>query len=259
MSLNNKNNNNNNNISQNNKSLKPTFSKISESSVKMDSKPQNLKKECLFSDLKNVESKTSTQTYDISSKLNCENVEYEQEVDANVLTIQFEFLKEKVAYATGDPFICKQCEAFLNQFSILSPIKDSEKYIWECEFCSFKNEISIENEEIPKTDCIDYFVQSKSQIDKNFKNSSYNDEEKIIFTFDTSGSMCVSEPVTGKHKFKGNTNLESQNNELKKFGDNSDQFFGKNSRNVTYISRLQCLQAAIENNLESMKHLTPNV
>jgi len=204
-------------------------------------------------------SKPISKTYDISQKTGNSNMEYEHEVDSNVLTVKFEFLKEKVGYSTGDPYICKQCEAFLNQFSVLSPLENSEKCIWECEFCNFKNEIAIEAEEIPKTDCIDYFIQSKSQTDKNFKNSSYNDEEKVIFTFDTSGSMCVSEPVVGKHKFKGNANFESNMKELQKFGDNSDQHFGNTSKNVTYISRLQCLQAAIENNLENMKTLTPNV
>ena len=199
------------------------------------------------------------QTYDISSKIQAENLEYEQEVDSNVLTIQFEFLKDKVGYATGDPYICKGCEAFLNQYSVLSPVENSDKFNWECEFCSFTNEIAIETEEIPKTECIDYFLQGKSMTDKNFVNSSYTDDQKVIFTFDTSGSMCVSEPVTGKHKFKGNTQFENNVKELKKFGDNSDQHFGNNSKNVTYISRLQCLQAAIENNLENMKTLTPNV
>ena len=134
-------------------------------------------------------------TYTISNDLLQNNVEYEKEVDSNVLTIRFGFLKEKVGYATGDPFICKTCEAYFNQHSRLNPIENSEKSIWECEFCSFNNEIMIESEEIPKSDCIDYFVQSKSQNDKNFKNSNYNDDEKVIFTFDTSGSMCF--PVTG--------------------------------------------------------------
>ena len=78
----------------------------------------------------------------------------------------------------------------------------------------------------------------------------------MIFCFDISGSMCVSSPVTGKHKLKGN-NLDKKRKDLMAFSDGSDQFFG-GSRNVTYISRLQCLQAAIESNLSNLMKVSPN-
>jgi len=200
--------------------------------------------------------------YDICSKLNSQNVEYNLEVDCNVIKIQFDDLKEKMEHATGDPYICKGCEAILNKYSYLWPISNSDKYTWDCEFCGYKNELMIEPEEIPETICVEYFIYSKNMCDKNFinTNSSYNYDDKVIFTFDTSGSMCVTEPVIGNHVFKANSKLEEENNELRKsFGENSNQFYGKLNKNVTYVSRLQCLQSAIEKNLESMKKLTPNV
>jgi hypothetical protein len=179
---------------------------------------------------------------------------YEHEVDTNVFSINFEFLKDKVAYATGDPITCT-CEAVLNIHSKISPIQDSDKQLWLCEFCGASNEIFIEKEEIPSADCIDYFVQSISQLKQGY---NYNDEASLIFCFDISGSMCVSSPVTGKHKFKGNT-LEKNMKDLMAFSDGSDQFYGGfNSRNVTYISRLQCLQAAIESNLSNLLKVSPN-
>ena len=36
------------------------------------------------------------------------------------------------------------------------------------------------------------------------------------------------------------------NDEFKKFGDGSDQFLNSNERNQTYVSRMQCLQAAVD-------------
>ena len=117
-----------------------------------------------------------------------QKVIYEHEVDTNVFSINFEFLKDKVAYATGDPVSCK-CEAILNIHSKIEKIENSEKHLWLCEFCGEKNEIFIEKEEIPSADCIDYFVQSISQLKKSF---NYNDEANLIFCFDFSGSMCVS-------------------------------------------------------------------
>jgi hypothetical protein len=180
---------------------------------------------------------------------------YEHEIDTNILTIKFDFLKDKVGYATGDPFYCKECQAVLNKYSKLEPIPDSYKSIWVCEFCNVSNEITIEKEEFPTSDCIDYFVQSYSQINNNLKDFNYNDEQSLIFCFDISGSMCVSTPIEGKHKFKG-CYLDKTVKDLMAFSDRSDQFIG--NRNVTYISRLQCLQAAIENNLNNIVKAAPS-
>lgn len=55
--------------------------------------------------------------------------------------------------------------------------------------------------------------------------------------------MCVSSPVDGKVNIKGDKRNELA--EFKKFGDGSDQFLD-GERNVTYVSRMQCLQAAID-------------
>jgi hypothetical protein len=184
-----------------------------------------------------------------------ENKVYKHEVDTNVLSIKFEFLQDKVAYALGDPVKCK-CDAILNKGSQLERVNDSEKKIWICEFCGEKNEIFLEDAEIPKDDCIDYFVQNVNQLKGN-KGYNYNDDQTLIFCFDISGSMCVSSPVQGKHQFKGN-NLQKSFKDLMSFSDGSDQFFGGTNRNVTYISRLQCLQAAIESNLSNILKNAPN-
>jgi hypothetical protein len=37
-----------------------------------------------------------------------------------------------------------------------------------------------------------------------------------------------------------------------KFGDGSDQFISNSEKNVTYVSRMQCLQAAIEQQIKDM-------
>jgi hypothetical protein len=192
--------------------------------------------------------------YDLKN-LKTENKVYEHEIDTNIITLKFNFLKDKVAYATGDPVYCKGCSAVLNKFSKLEPIPDTYKTLWNCEFCNSINEITIEKEEIPTSDCIDYFVQSYTQINNNLKNFNYNDEQSLIFCFDVSGSMCVSTPIDGKHKFKG-CYLDKTIKDLMSFGDGSDQHYG--NKNVTYISRLQCLQAAIENNLTSICKAAPS-
>ena len=152
--------------------------------------------------------------------------------------------------------------SILNNNSKLKVIEKIEKdenpntTLWECEFCYFSNMIQIEPEEIPKTDIIDYFVMSKNQVKSN--NFNFSDEKSIVFCFDVSGSMCVTTPIKGKHKFKGNT-IDKELQELMKFSDGSDQNFDTSEQGKTYISRMQCLQAAIESNLSIMKDSSPNV
>jgi len=56
--------------------------------------------------------------------------------------------------------------------------------------------------------------------------------------------------VAGKHSIKGDK-LAQMNSELRKFGDGSDQRL-QGEKNVTYISRMQCVQAAVDNQLTEM-------
>lgn len=181
---------------------------------------------------------------------------HHHEIDTNVLTFKFNFLKEKVAFATGDPYYCKKCKAILNKYSNLEKktINNSEVYVWKCEFCEDVSELPhLEKEEIPVEDCVDYFVQNVSQIKKDL---NFSDEKSIIYCFDTSGSMCVSEPLSGKHNVKGEY-LSKYKQDLMKFSDGSSQFYDGNSGGVTYVSRLQCLQAGIESYLSEMSKAAP--
>lgn len=63
--------------------------------------------------------------------------------------------------------------------------------------------------------------------------------------------MCVSQEIRGKHKLKGDKTGAMQ--DLMKFSDGSDQFL-QGERNVTYVSRMQCLQAAIDQQITDMKN-----
>lgn len=71
-----------------------------------------------------------------------------------------------------------------------------------------------------------------------------NKETSIVFCIDMSGSMCCSQPVQGKFNIKGDKTKGLM--DLMKFSDGSDQFMTNAEKNVTYVSRMQCLQAAID-------------
>jgi len=66
-----------------------------------------------------------------------------------------------------------------------------------------------------------------------------NKEISVVFCIDQSGSMCCSQPIQGKFKLKGDKTSEMA--ELMKFSDGSDQFMSQGEKNITYVSRMQCL------------------
>lgn len=69
---------------------------------------------------------------------------------------------------------------------------------------------------------------------------------------DISGSMCVTQPVKGKHKIKGDKVSELHAQMMREFGDGSDQFMTHGEKGVTYVSRIQCVKAAIDSQIGDM-------
>eukprot|EP00343_Euplotes_focardii_P007439 CAMPEP_0205819948 /NCGR_PEP_ID=MMETSP0206-20130828/2483_1 /ASSEMBLY_ACC=CAM_ASM_000279 /TAXON_ID=36767 /ORGANISM="Euplotes focardii, Strain TN1" /LENGTH=578 /DNA_ID=CAMNT_0053114125 /DNA_START=243 /DNA_END=1978 /DNA_ORIENTATION=- len=114
---------------------------------------------------------------------------------------------------------------------------------------TLKNVVNLEKEEIPTDDAVNYILEIDEEKQKKSKS-----DVSVIFCLDVSGSMCVTTPVDGKMKIKGDRLNEIQ--DLMKFSDGSDQFF-KEKKNLTYISRLQCVQAAIESQIMNMAEKEP--
>ena len=73
----------------------------------------------------------------------------------------------------------------------------------------------------------------------------------VLFVVDTSGSMCVTSEVPGSVTLKGDR--RSTNNKLRReHGGDNNQFLPGQSRDVTYVSRMQAVQAAINAQIEAM-------
>ncbi|CDW86904.1 type a von willebrand factor domain-containing protein [Stylonychia lemnae] len=192
---------------------------------------------------------------------------FKQEVDTNVFNISMQTLKKDSELATGDPVFCKQCNACFNFYSQVTQqakemikvqnyeeeVKGDEVYeqsvpqIWICEFCNFENKVDFETEELPKSNQVTYILEAAAQVKE--KKIVGNQDITVVFCIDISGSMCVSQPIAGKHSIKGDKTQALRN--LMQFSDGSDQRL-QGEDNVTYISRLQCLQAAIESQLIDM-------
>jgi len=100
----------------------------------------------------------------------------------------------------------------------------------------------IDDEEVPKTNEVTYLIEAAAQVqDKKLAGQDI----LVVFCLDVSGSMCVTQAIEGKHKIKGDK-IRELNNDMKKFGDGSDQFTNIADKRKTYISRIQCVKAAIE-------------
>jgi hypothetical protein len=118
---------------------------------------------------------------------------------------------------------------------------DEDKQIWLCEFCNTANDVSIEDGEQPTTNAVNYIIEAAAQVQD--KKVAGKKDISVVFIMDQSGSMCCSEPVQGNFKLEGDK--KDQMKDLYKFGDGSDQYL-QGERNVTYVSRMQCLQSAIK-------------
>jgi len=130
----------------------------------------------------------------------------------------------------------------------LKPIMGKDSQLWNCEFCNHENAVNIDEEEVPKTNEVNYLVEAAAQVQD--KKMGGNQDISVIFCIDISGSMCVSQAIEGKHNIKGDRRQQMQG--LMSFSDGSDQFFNAADKNKTYVSRMQCLKAAINAQIEDM-------
>lgn len=175
--------------------------------------------------------------------------------NTNVVSIDFSTLENGVQISTGDPMFCTSCKAIFNQDSKLIIGEEKDPQIWVCEFCSHKNQVNIHPEEIPKSDSVDYIIAPATNVSQILEDSGL-----IIFCIDISGSMCVSYELKGKVQLKGGADLNkfSSFTETNAFGGFADQWLPNENRNITYATRLQCVQAAIASQIETLYKENPN-
>lgn len=112
--------------------------------------------------------------------------------------IGLDCLKNDGEVATGDAEFCPNCNAVFNLKSKIEVKNDQQ--VWKCEFCNKENNVMLDEEERPKTDAVTYLIEAASQLEsKKMKGQDIS----VVFCLDVSGSMCVTEPIKGKHNIKG--------------------------------------------------------
>jgi hypothetical protein len=175
---------------------------------------------------------------------------FAQEVDTNVIRLNLSELESKGNIATGEPTFCIKCRALLNSLSKLKEDEEQkDSQIWDCEFCGFKNKITLEEEEIPSTEKITYIleappvvsdvplqlqggVEEEKKVMPGEKPADFNDDVSIVFCVDVSGSMDTSQKTMGAPM--------------------------KYQKSKTHISRLECVKLAIDDQISKMIKEFPN-
>ena len=87
---------------------------------------------------------------------------FRQEFDTNVFEVALACLEHKGQIATGDPEFCQRCKAVFNQQSKIVEVDGHQ--MWECEFCNYRNEVMLDDEEIPKNLEVTYLLEAAAQV-----------------------------------------------------------------------------------------------
>ena len=127
--------------------------------------------------------------------------------------------------------------------------------LWQCEFCGTNNVVAMDAEEVPTEGSYDYMLAPAPEAPAGSAAPS-EDGGVVVFCVDTSGSMCVTTEVAGRHLLRGDRSADMQN--MTMAGDARDQRFPGQRRNVTYVSRLQSVATAVAAQIEALKRDHPH-
>jgi len=174
---------------------------------------------------------------------------WKQEVDTNVVEIPLTAISSDTVISTGDPVFCEDCRALLNACSVLQQAVEPGHFVWPCEFCGAVNQVVLETEEIPHDKKLKYIVEAAGT-----GAQSASDSASILLCIDISGSMCVTQPAITKVKLK----TQKVDAEMLRLQREFGEGFVPPAKGRTYVSRLECVQAAIEAQLQDLVRQQPD-
>ena len=158
--------------------------------------------------------------------------------DTNILHVAMSKLAKKAEeVVTGDRISCTSCNALLNHASKLTPTARSGSFVWVCEFCDSKNEVDVEEGQKPSKEVAEFIIEPPTiASDEKEGSTNFNEQGKVIFCVDCSGSMGTTMRVNGDVNFPAPIQRRVQRGQ---------------------VSRLQCIQAAVYSQIETMKTKVP--
>lgn len=137
--------------------------------------------------------------------------------------------------------------------------------VWECSFCGHENAAAgMEDGEMPQQPDAEYLIQPApaAAAAASTSASACSPEARhkhVIFCVDTSGSMCVTSEIPRRVKVKGMERVERAARALRAEHEaEGDQYLRGQRRDATLVSRLQCVQAAVEEQIERLSREEPD-
>jgi hypothetical protein len=123
---------------------------------------------------------------------------------------------------------------------------EEQQTVWVCEFCGVENEVELMAEEVPKTESRDYVLDPGAPVEEK---AVVGGDGMVVFVIDISGSMCTTQEVPGVMKFKGAKAAAG-------FDLPAEAGFYQPPvarSNTTWVSRLQCVQAAVDQQIDNWR------
>jgi len=128
-----------------------------------------------------------------------------RKADTNIIAVKFDQLVAANERFAGEPKCCKQCGAMMSFLSEKNTLKENEKLIWTCEFCSELNDMTYfidDMNEIPKKDDVTFMLElpkpkpsGEAKKEKKSDEEVSGDDSYLAFCIDVSGSMDTIIPV----------------------------------------------------------------
>jgi GTPase SAR1 family protein len=172
--------------------------------------------------------------------------------DTNVVVVSLGTLSKDLALQAGDPVFCIKCNAVLCSTSQIS-----EEGSWHCEYCSKENPVDVESDEIPRGDIQEYMLSPPQN-----KSADDGDAGLTVFVVDVSGSMNVSTEIpAGFGLFQLQIQKKEDPDEAlarELAAQFTHQYTRSENKNARYITRMECVQAAVTIQLEELQRAHPD-
>lgn len=176
-------------------------------------------------------------------------------LDTNVVAVRLATLADEATVHAGEPTFCRSCNVVLSNIDKIEGGEGVAEAAWACRFCGERQPVDLVPEEMPVGETTDYLLAPAPATEAAGAAAgaagaagAEAGDERIVFCVDISGSMCTSTEVPGHVRLRGDRSSRL-NAELNSEGA-PQRLPGQ--RNVSYVSRLQSMQAAVEEQLSSM-------
>jgi small GTP-binding protein len=170
--------------------------------------------------------------------------------DTNVVAVSLGTLVKDAELAAGDPVHCSKCAAVLASTSVV------KAELWACEYCGKENGVDLEEEEMPKGKVQEYLLSPPE-----IRSAGAGDEGLTIFVVDISGSMTSTTEIPagfGLFQLQIEKKQDADEELARELAAQFQHQYTRNeSRNARYISRMECVQAAVTIQLEELQRAHP--